>query len=184
VIPIGKPTDEDLSHHYLWRFWRQVPKWGHLAIFDRSWYGRVLVERIESLCSEDEWRRAYQEINEFESHLFRNAVALVKFWIHITPEEQLKRFKAREADPFKTHKMTEEDWRNRDKWDQYRAAVDDMVKRTSTTYAPWTIVEGNCKRHSRVRAMETVCAALEQAIAREEAKKEKHASKKVVRKPH
>ncbi|CAN5269441.1 polyphosphate:AMP phosphotransferase [soil metagenome] len=159
VIAIGKPTPEDHAHHYLWRFWRKLPKRGNMTIFDRSWYGRVLVERIEGFCSEESWQRAYQEINEFEMQLFRSGISLVKFWIHISPEEQLRRFKAREADPHKAHKMTDEDWRNRDKWDAYRTAVDDMVKKTSTTYAPWTIIEGDCKRYARVHAMTAVCKA-------------------------
>ncbi|MBI1290594.1 polyphosphate:AMP phosphotransferase [bacterium] len=167
VIPIGKPTQEELDHHYLWRFWTMIPQRGQMTIFDRSWYGRVLVERIEGFCSEDDWRRAYQEINEFELQLYNAGITLIKFWLHITPEEQLRRFKAREADPNKVHKLTEEDWRNREKWGQYRECVDDMITRTSTTYAPWTLIEADCKRHARLRVMETVSGAIEKGIQRQ-----------------
>ena len=173
VVPIGKPSPEELAHHYLWRFWREIPKKGYVTIFDRSYYGRVMVERIEGFCREDEWRRAYQEINEFELSLFRSGTQVVKFWLHISDDEQLARFEARKKDVHKRHKLTEEDWRNRDKWDAYREAVDEMIKRTSTTYAPWTIVEGNCKRYARVRTMETMCKAMEEALARRRAEKKK-----------
>jgi polyphosphate kinase 2 (PPK2 family) len=166
VIPISKPTPEELGHHYLWRFWRHMPKPGVLTIFDRSWYGRVMVERLEGFCTTEEWQRAYQEINEFEMQLFNGGIPIVKFWLHISKDEQLARFKAREADPHKHWKLTDEDWRNREKWDETRIAVDDMVKKTSTTYAPWTIVEGNCKRHARVKVMETVCDVYERWLAR------------------
>jgi len=167
VIPIGKPSQEELDRHYLWRFWTKIPRQGQMTIFDRSWYGRVLVERIEGFCSESDWRRAYQEINEFEMQLYRAGMSLIKFWLHITPEEQLRRFKAREADPNKSHKLTDEDWRNRDKWDLYRECVDEMITRTSTTYAPWTIVEADCKRHARIRVMESVCQAIEKGLERD-----------------
>lgn len=166
VVRIGKPSPEELARHYLWRFWIHAPRAGAMAIYDRSWYGRVLVERIEGFCEPHEWRRAYQEINEFELQLFHSRMAIAKFWIHISKDEQLRRFKAREADPAKAWKMTDEDWRNRDKWDQYREAVDEMIQRTSTSYAPWTIVEGDCKRWARVRAIGAVCDALESAIRR------------------
>jgi polyphosphate kinase 2 (PPK2 family) len=166
VVPIGKPTPGELSRHYLWRFWLHVPRAGRITIYDRSWYGRVLVERIEGFCTEDEWRRAYQEINEFELLLYREGMAIVKFWLHITPEEQLARFEARKADPHRAWKITDEDWRNREKWDQYRESVDEMITRTSTTYAPWTIVEGNDKKWARVRTINATCDALEQAIDR------------------
>ncbi len=166
VIPISKPSPEELAHHYLWRFWKYIPKSGHMTLFDRSWYGRVLVERIEGFCTEDEWRRAYQEINEFELQLYRANIALVKLWLHISPEEQLRRFQAREKDPHKAHKLNEEDWRNRDRWNLYRESVDDMIKRTSTTHAPWVVIEGDCKRHARVRAMESVIRAFEEAQSR------------------
>jgi polyphosphate kinase 2 (PPK2 family) len=167
VIPIGKPTQEELDRHYLWRFWIKIPQRSQMTIFDRSWYGRVLVERIEGFCSEADWRRAYQEINEFELQLYNAGVSLIKFWLHITPEEQLRRFKAREADPHKSYKLTDEDWRNREKWGQYRDCVDDMITRTSTTYAPWTIIEADCKRHARIRVMETVSQAIEKGIQRQ-----------------
>ncbi len=166
VIPVSKPTPEELARHYLWRFWRNLPRTGHLTIFDRSWYGRVMVERIEGFCTEEEWRRAYQEINEFEMQLTNERIPIVKFWLHISPEEQLRRFEARAADPHKRWKLTDEDWRNRDKWGEYREAVVDMVKATSTTYAPWTILEGECKRFARVRALETVIAAYQEALGK------------------
>ena len=169
VVPIAKPTPEEKENHYLWRFWRAIPKAGNLTIFDRSWYGRVLVERIEGFCTEDDWRRAYQEINEFEAMLHTGGTTVIKFWLHISQDEQLKRFEARQADPHKSWKLTAEDWRNRDKWQQYCDAVDEMVKRTSTAYAPWTIIEANCKRYARVRVMETVIAALRESIARYDA---------------
>lgn len=168
VIPIGKPTPEELNKHYLWRFWKHIPKKGVLTIFDRSWYGRVMVERIEGFCTVEEWKRAYQEINEFEMQLFNAGVVINKFWLHISKEEQKARFEARAEDPHKSWKLTDEDWRNREKWDQYREAVDEMIKRTSTTYAPWTIIEGNCKRFARVKVIETVCTALDKSIAQRE----------------
>lgn len=161
VIPIAAPNDEEKAHHYLWRFWREIPKAGHIAIFDRSWYGRVMVERVEGFCSEAEWRRAYREINEMEQHLANYGTVLVKFWLHISAEEQLQRFQAREKTAHKRWKITDEDWRNREKWDLYHAAVEEMLFRTSTPYAPWTIVESNCKWYARVKALETVIAAIE-----------------------
>jgi len=166
VVPVGPPTAEEKARHFLWRFWRDVPKAGHITIFDRSWYGRVLVERVEGFCAEDEWKRAYREINEFERQLVEFGTVIVKFWLHIDRQEQLRRFKAREQDPYKTWKITEEDWRNRDKWKQYRVAVVDMLHRTSTTYAPWTILEANCKLYARVKALRTVAEALENALER------------------
>jgi polyphosphate:AMP phosphotransferase len=164
VIPIAAPKGDDATHHYLWRFWRQLPKAGHLAIFDRTWYGRVLVERIEGFCSEAEWRRAYQEINEFELSLTNFGTILVKFWLHISKEEQLRRFKEREKIDYKQYKITEEDWRNREKWDAYRQGVVDMVQNTSTSYAPWTIVEANDKLFARIRALSTIVAAIERGL--------------------
>jgi polyphosphate:AMP phosphotransferase len=166
VVPIGVPTAEELAHHYLWRFWRQVPKAGHIAIFDRSWYGRVLVERVEGLSTEAEWRRAFTEINEFEHQLVESGTAVVKFWLHIDQEEQLRRFQERQANPHKKWKITDEDWRNRGKFKQYSAAVVEMLERTSTTYAPWTILEANCKLYARVKALRTVADALERAVKR------------------
>lgn len=165
VVPIGAPTPQELAHHYLRRFWTQLPKAGHIAVFDRSWYGRVLVERVEGFASESEWRRAYQEINEFEYSLAQFGAAIVKFWLHISPEEQLRRFEDREADPYKRWKITPEDWRNREKWGAYYDAVGEMVQRTSTSYAPWTIIEGNDKPWARLKALRTVRSALETALS-------------------
>ena len=150
---------------YLWRFWRNIPKAGHITIFDRSWYGRVLVERVEGFCSEDQWERAHQEINEFEHDLVEYGTVVVKFWLQIDRDEQLRRFEARQLDPYKKWKITDEDWRNREKWKQYRMAVVDMLQKTSTTYAPWTILEANCKRHARIKALQTVADSLETALA-------------------
>ena len=166
VIPIAAPKGDEATHHYLWRFWTRIPKAGHLAIFDRTWYGRVLVERVEKFCSEAEWRRAYQEINEFERSLANYGTVIVKFWFHISKEVQLQRFKEREALDYKRYKITEEDWRNREQWDLYRAAVNDMVVNTSTTYAPWTIVEANDKLWARVRTMRAIADAVEGAIGK------------------
>ncbi len=164
VIPIAAPSDEELAHHYLWRFWRHIPRAGRVTIFDRSWYGRVLVERVEGFATESEWRRAYAEINDFEERLADHGIVLFKFWLHITPEEQLARFKAREEIPYKRWKLTEEDWRNREKWDLYEDAVNDMIERTSTAHAPWTLVEGNDKRFARIRVLKTVCDTLGDAL--------------------
>jgi len=161
VNPVGAPNDVEKARHYLWRFWRDIPKAGHIAIFDRSWYGRVLVERVEGFCVESDWRRSYREINEFEEQLTDFGAVMVKFWLEISPQEQLQRFETRQGDPHKQWKITEDDWRNRKKWDQYEAAVDEMLYRTSTAYAPWTIIEANCKRHARIKAMKTVVKAVE-----------------------
>ena len=139
VIPIAAPTDEERAHHYLWRFWRHLPRAGRLTIFDRSWYGRVLVERVEGFAAEPEWRRAYSEINEFEDELVDHGIVLIKYWVHITQDEQLKRFKEREKAQYKQWKLTDEDWRNRQKWKDYEGAVNDMVEQTSTRVAPWTL---------------------------------------------
>ncbi len=164
IITISAPTDEELAHHYLWRFWRHLPRGGRFTIFDRSWYGRVMVERIEGFATEREWRRAYGEINDFERQLVQHGSVVVKFWLHITPEEQEARFKARLEVPYKRWKLTPEDWRNRNRWQDYEIAVHDMVERTSTRYAPWTLVEGNDKRFARVKVLQTVCNALENAL--------------------
>ncbi len=161
VIPIAAPKGDDATHHYLWRFWRHLPKAGHLTIFDRTWYGRVMVERIEGFCAEEEWKRAYDEINEFEGHLANFGMVIVKFWIHIGQDEQLRRFKERESLEFKKWKLTDEDWRNREKWPQYERAISDLIEKCSTPYAPWTIIEGNCKYWARIKALETLCNALE-----------------------
>lgn len=164
VNPTAAPNDIEKVHHYLWRFWNNVPKAGHIAIFDRTWYGRVMVERIEGFCSETEWRRAYQEINEMESHMANAGAVVLKFWLHIDKDEQERRFKERQANPAKQWKITDEDWRNREKWDQYEEAVNEMLIRTSTTYAPWIVVEGNDKRYARVKVLQTVVDALEKKI--------------------
>jgi polyphosphate:AMP phosphotransferase len=164
VISIAAPTDEERSHHYLWRFWRHLPRAGHVTVYDRSWYGRVLVERVEQFAQPHEWRRAYLEINQFEEALVDDGIILLKFWLHLSQEEQLRRFKEREQVPWKQHKLTEEDWRNRDKWDDYAAAVNDMIRHTSTEYAPWSLVAGNDKYHARVSVLDTVCRALERAL--------------------
>jgi polyphosphate kinase 2 (PPK2 family) len=164
VIPIAAPTAAEKAQHYLWRFWNELPKDGHLTIFDRSWYGRVLVERVEGFCRTEDWRRAYQEINEFERSLADHGTVVCKFWLHISPEEQLRRFQLREVTPAKFHKITEEDWRNRAKWPQYLEAVNDMLRQTSTSHAPWTIVEANDKLWARVKVIRTVVAAIENAL--------------------
>lgn len=164
VIPIAAPNDIEKAHHYLWRFWIKMPKAGHIAIFDRSWYGRVMVERIERFCSEEEWKRAFREINEMEEQLVNFDTVLIKFWVQIDKEEQLNRFNARKEDPHKDWKITDEDWRNREKWDVYKQAVDEMLYRTSTVYAPWTIVESNCKWFARIKALKTVINEIEKRI--------------------
>ncbi len=164
VVPITAPTAEEKTHHYLWRFWRQLPKAGHMTIFDRSWYGRVLVERVEGFACEEEWARAYQEINEFERHLAAAGVVCVKFWLHLSPEEQLRRFQSRECTPHKRFKLTSEDWRNRTRWNDYRRAVTEMIERTSTPYAPWTVVEAEDKLWARVKTLSTLVATLEKRL--------------------
>ena len=161
VIPIAAPTDEERAHHYLWRFWRHLSRAGRINIFDRSWYGRVLVERVEGFATEGEWKRAFAEINEFEEALTEHGILLIKYWVHITKEEQLERFTAREQTPHKRWKLTEEDWRNREKWDDYEWAVNDIVEHTSTHTAPWVLVEGNDKRYSRIKVISTFCDRLE-----------------------
>jgi len=164
VIPVAAPTDEEHARHYLWRFWRHLQRAGHMTIFDRTWYGRVLVERVEGYARNDEWIRAYQEINEFEEELTEHGIILLKYWLHIDKDEQLARFKAREEISYKQHKITDEDYRNREKWDDYAQAVADMVERTSTPNAPWHIIEGNDKRYARVRALEILCERLKKAL--------------------
>lgn len=166
VIPIAAPTDEESARHYLWRFWRHLSRAGRLTVFDRSWYGRVLVERVENLASEAEWKRAYAEINDFEEQLIEHGIVLVKYWLHITSEEQLARFTAREQSPHKCWKLTDEDWRNRARWLDYERAVNDMVQHTSTLNAPWTLIEGNDKRFARIKVIRTLCEQLETALAR------------------
>lgn len=164
VHPISAPTDEEKARPYLWRFWRRVPRRGQIAIFDRSWYERVLVERVEGYAGHDDWLRAYNEINEFEEELTNFGLILCKFWLATSAEEQLKRFKAREDTVYKQHKITDDDWRNRLKWDQYAVAAGDMIDRTSTAYAPWTLVSSEDKRHARVEVLKTVCDRLDEAL--------------------
>ena len=166
VISIAAPTDEEREQHYLWRFWRRLPRSGRFTIFDRSWYGRVLVERVEGFATEREWRRAYAEINDFEQRLVDHGTALVKFWVHITPEVQEERFKARLDIPHKRWKITDEDWRNRERWYDYEIAVNTMIERTSTRIAPWVLVEGNDKRFARVKILEAVCDKLERSLGK------------------
>jgi polyphosphate:AMP phosphotransferase len=161
VHRIAQPTEEESAHHYLWRFWRRLPRAGEIAVFDRSWYGRVLVERIEGFATEGEWRRAYAEINDFEHRLIEHGMAVVKFWIHISPEKQESRFQKREKIPYKRYKLTADDWRNRGRWDAYSEAVHEMVERTSSARAPWTLVPGNQKQFARLKVLETLCQALE-----------------------
>jgi len=164
VISIAAPTDEERAHHYLWRFWRHLPRAGNVTIYDRSWYGRVLVERVEGFATEAEWGRAYAEINDFEEQLVEHGTVLAKFWIHISAEEQLRRFEERSTVEFKKHKITDEDWRNREKWNAYEDAINEMVARTSTAHAPWTIVPGNDKKYARLTTIETFCNALEKRL--------------------
>ncbi len=164
VVPVAAPTEEERAQPYLWRFWRHVPRHGHITLFDRTWYGRVLVERIEGFCSEPDWRRAYTEINDFEHEMADAGVIVIKFWLQISQQEQLRRFKEREAVAFKRFKITDEDWRNRDKWDAYQQAVCDMVERTSTGNAPWTLVEANDKNYARVKILRTLCERVEREL--------------------
>jgi polyphosphate kinase 2 (PPK2 family) len=166
VIPIAAPTDEEKAHHYLWRFWRHLPPAGRITVFDRTWYGRVLVERVEGFASEDAWSRAYAEINDFEEQLIEHHTVILKYWIHITKNEQLARFKAREDTAYKRYKITPEDWRNREKWEAYEQAVHDMVARTSTVAAPWTLVEGNDKNFARIKIIRTLCDRLEEKVGK------------------
>ncbi len=164
VVPIAAPTDEERAQPYLWRFWRHVPTFGRTVIFDRSWYGRVLVERVEGFAPMADWVRAYSEINDFEQQLVENGTTVVKLWLAIDEDEQLRRFREREETEFKRFKITPEDWRNRDKWDDYRVAVDDMIARTSTELAPWTLVEANDKRYARIKVLDTICDAIERRL--------------------
>jgi polyphosphate kinase 2 (PPK2 family) len=166
VASTAAPTHDEKRHHYLWRFWPLLPGWGGMAVLDRSWYGRVLVERVEGFATEAEWGRAYDEINDFERSLTLEGMILVKFWLEVSPEEQLKRFEARADDPLKQWKLTDEDWRNREKRPVYDRAVEDMVRRTDTGWAPWHLVEGDSKRWARVKVVETVVARVEEALAK------------------
>ena len=164
IIPIAAPTEEERAQPYLWRFWRHLPRRGKMIIFDRSWYGRVLVERVEGFCSEPDWMRAYSEINDFEQQLAQNGTILLKFWLAISKEEQLRRFEERQNTRFKRFKITEEDWRNREKWDLYEAAICDMLERTSTEISPWTLVESEDKLWGRIKILRTLCKRLEEEL--------------------
>jgi polyphosphate:AMP phosphotransferase len=164
VIGIAAPTDEERAHHYLWRFWRHLPRGGMTTIFDRSWYGRVLVERVEGFARPDEWGRAYREIDEFEEELTEHGVVLSKFWLHLRPQEQLRRFKERQTVLYKQYKITEEDWRNRKKWDDYKVAIEEMVAKCSTEYAPWTLVAAEDKRFARIQILKTLVERLSAAL--------------------
>jgi polyphosphate kinase 2 (PPK2 family) len=167
VVQFAAPTHDEKRHHFLWRFWPSLPGWGGMAVFDRSWYGRVLVERVEGFATREQWMRAYDEINGFERTLADEGMIMVKFWMHISPEEQLKRFKKREKDPLKTWKLTDEDWRNRDKRDEYDQAVEDMVARTSVEpHATWHLIPGDSKRYARVAVIDTVIGEIEAGMRR------------------
>jgi polyphosphate:AMP phosphotransferase len=167
VISIAAPTDEENAHHYLWRFWRHIPRGGRMTIFDRSWYGRVLVERVEGFTSRDNWARAYLEINDFEDQLTKAGVVVQKFWLQISKEEQLARFEARKQTPYKRYKITDEDWRNRERWVEYREAINEMLERTSSKDAPWNLIAGNDKRSARIQVLEIVTDALREALKKD-----------------
>ena len=164
VHPIASPEPHEKARHYLWRFWNRLPKTGHIAIFDRTWYGRVMVERLEGFCSENDWQRAYNEINEFEKELSDWGAVIIKFWVQVDKDTQLERFNERQNTPEKQWKITEEDWRNRDKWDLYETAVNEMLKKTNTAYAPWHILESNDKKYARIKALKIVIDAIEKAL--------------------
>jgi polyphosphate kinase 2 (PPK2 family) len=185
VYPIAAPKGDEATHHYLWRFWNRLPEAGQMAIFDRSWYGRVMVERIEGFCNEAAWKRAYREINYFERQLVDFGTILFKFWLHISPDEQLRRFESRDGDKRRSWKLTDEDWRNREKWDLYEAAVNEMLLKTSTLAAPWTVIEGNSKAYARIKILRTLVEKLGRElnydpyeVEASEKKKEKDTRKK------
>jgi polyphosphate kinase 2 (PPK2 family) len=165
VAQFAAPTPDAKRHHFLWRFWPALPGWGGMAVLDRSWYGRVLVERVERLATKEQWTRAYDEIVEFEASLAAEGMILVKFWMHISDAEQLRRFESRKDDPLRVWKLTDEDWRNREKRKPYERAVEEMIARTSHPAAPWHLVEADDKRHARVKVVETVCRAIEEGMA-------------------
>ncbi|MGR8929238.1 MAG: polyphosphate:AMP phosphotransferase [Gammaproteobacteria bacterium] len=164
VISIAAPTDEERAHHYLWRFWRHIPRAGQITIYDRSWYGRVLVERVEGLASPNQWRRAYSEIVNFEEAMLAHGIIILKFWLHIDRDEQMRRFKSREQTSFKQFKITEEDYRNREKWDDYQKAVNEMIARTSTNKSPWLLIEANDKNYARIKIVKAYCDRLEKML--------------------
>ena len=178
VHPTASPNDIERAHHYLWRFWTDMPKAGHVTIFDRTWYGRVMVERIEGFCTRQEWQRAYREINDMEKDLTEADAVVLKFWMQIDKEEQARRFQARQENPEKQWKITDEDWRNREKWDQYEEAVNEMLIRTSSPYAPWIVVEGNCKYYARIKVLETVVEAVEKKLEEKKQEKKRQEEKK------
>ncbi len=171
VIPVAAPKPYELARHYLWRFWQNLPKRGHIVIFDRTWYGRVMVERLEGFCTESDWKRAYTEMNEFEQQLTDWGAIVLKFWIQIDKDTQLKRFEERQNTPEKQWKITDEDWRNREKWDEYEQAVNEMLQKTSTSYAPWHIIESNCKYYARIKALRILTETLENAIDQAQSRK-------------
>ena len=164
VYSVIKPTPEEYMHHYMWRFWKKLPAYGELAIFDRSWYGRVLVERVEGFCTEPEWKRAYGEITETERLLSEDGAIIIKLYLHITKDEQLSRFKRREDDPYKHWKISEEDWRNRRHWNEHNAAAEDMFVKTGSETAPWTVIPANYKWYARVKCVKTVCDRISRAL--------------------
>lgn len=161
VVPVAAPSAPERVRHYLWRFWRELPVDTRLVVFDRSWYGRVLVERVEGFATEEEWQRAYREINEFERHISEHGIVVAKFWLQIDADEQMERFQARAQSPLKHWKLTDEDWRNREKWPQYKAAVDEMIERTNTKNAPWYMIEANDKLYARIRILELALERLQ-----------------------
>jgi polyphosphate kinase 2 (PPK2 family) len=179
VYPISAPHGEDKTRHYLYRFWRRLPERGQIAIFDRSWYGRVLVERVEGFATEEAWKRSFKEINSFERQLRDFGMVLVKFWLHVSEEEQLRRFEERKRIGYKAWKLTEEDWRNRAKWSAYEEAVEEMLVKTSTTGAPWTLIEGNDKYWARVKVLSKLVKILSAALGHEPADPLKNKSAKV-----
>jgi AMP-polyphosphate phosphotransferase len=166
VSQFAAPTFDEKRHHFLWRFWPKLPGWGGMSVFDRSWYGRVLVERVEGFATKEQWQRAYNEIVEFERTLVAEGMIIVKFWMHVSPEEQLRRFEDRSQDPLRTWKLTDEDWRNREKRPQYEAAVEEMLERTDPTWAPWRVIPGDDKPYARFAVVEAVCEAVEAELSR------------------
>jgi polyphosphate kinase 2 (PPK2 family) len=164
VHPIASPLPHEKARHYLWRFWTRLPKAGHIAIFDRTWYGRVMVERLEGFCSENDWQRAYNEINEFEKELYDWGAVVIKFWVQIDKDTQLERFTLRQNTPEKQWKITDEDWRNREKWDLYEEAIDEMMQKTNTEFAPWYVLESNDKKYARIKALKTVIKEIEKRL--------------------
>ena len=178
VEPIASPTPDEKDRHFLWRFWKRLPKDGHIVIFDRTWYGRVMVERIEGFCTTADWQRAYGEMNDFERQLYDWGAIILKFWIHISNDEQLARFTARQNDPAKQWKITAEDWRNREKWDDYETAVDEMIRYTSTDFAPWHIIEGNDKLYARIKTLKIINEAIEERLKKFEDKEKSKKGRK------